>query len=155
MQGNFPEVSKAVQAAELAAADGEDPLDAFMAQEILPEVKQKEQQEAARKEEERKALAQQLAVGLTLILRTLWSSGHQCLALRADFYLQLLVRRTLGAHLSVHPRLRGGQASLPSGKADVQASQQQQQQHGLQHAIPHLLHAGGQKIAQADRHPGV
>ena len=52
-----------VQAAELAAKDAEDPLDAFMAQEILPEVKQKEQQEAARKEEERKALAQQLAVG--------------------------------------------------------------------------------------------
>ena len=50
------------QAAELAAKDAEDPLDAFMAQEILPEVKQKEQQEAARKEEERKELAQQLAV---------------------------------------------------------------------------------------------
>lgn len=50
------------QAAELAAKDAEDPLDAFMAQEILPEVKQKEQLEAARKEEERKKLAQQLAV---------------------------------------------------------------------------------------------
>ena len=33
-----------------------------MAQEILPEVKQKEQEETARKEEERKKLAQQLAV---------------------------------------------------------------------------------------------
>ena len=70
MQGTPPEVSKAVQAAELAAADGEDPLDAFMAQEILPEVKQKEQQEAARKEEERKALAQQLAVGRPSLLDT-------------------------------------------------------------------------------------
>ncbi len=53
-----------MQAAELAAKDAEDPLDAFMAQEILPEVKQKEQEEAAHKEEERKLLAQQLAVGL-------------------------------------------------------------------------------------------
>ena len=52
-----------MQAAELAAKDAEDPLDAFMAHEILPEVKQKEQEEAAHKEEERKALAQQLAVG--------------------------------------------------------------------------------------------
>ena len=52
-----------MQAAELAAKDAEDPLDAFMAQEILPEVKQKEQEEAARREEQRKALAQQLAVG--------------------------------------------------------------------------------------------
>lgn len=59
-------MSMPVQAAELAAKDAEDPLDAFMAQEILPEVKQKEKQEAARKEEERKALAQQLAVGLSL-----------------------------------------------------------------------------------------
>ena len=55
------------QAAELAAKDAEDPLDAFMAQEILPEVKQKEQEETARKEEERKKLAQQLAVWALLL----------------------------------------------------------------------------------------
>ena len=59
-----------VQAAELAAKDAEDPLDAFMAQEILPEVKQKEQEETARKEEERKKLAQQLAVWALPLLVT-------------------------------------------------------------------------------------
>ncbi len=51
-----------LQARELAEADGVDPLDAFMAAEILPEVKQKEQEEAAKKEEERMKLAKQLAV---------------------------------------------------------------------------------------------
>ena len=65
-----------MQAAELAAKDAEDPLDAFMAQEILPEVKQKEQEEAAHKEEERKLLAQQLAVGLL----PLTSQSTLCLA---------------------------------------------------------------------------
>ena len=42
--------------------NGVDPLDAFMAAEINPEVKAKEAEEAQRKEEERKALAKQIAV---------------------------------------------------------------------------------------------
>ena len=50
-----------------------------MAQEILPEVKQKEQQEAARKEEERKALAQQLAVGPLLPAPMSSSELRMCL----------------------------------------------------------------------------
>ena len=67
---------KLVQAAELAAKDAEDPLDAFMAQEILPEVKQKEQEETARKEEERKKLAQQLAVCAVPLLVTSADCSH-------------------------------------------------------------------------------
>ena len=51
-----------LQAREIAAAGEEDPLDAFMAAQILPEVKQAEAAEAARKEEERRQLAQQRAV---------------------------------------------------------------------------------------------
>ena len=50
------------QAREIAAAGEEDPLDAFMANEVLPEVKQAEAAEAAKREEARKQLAQQLAV---------------------------------------------------------------------------------------------
>ena len=65
-----------MQAAELAAKDAEDPLDAFMAQEILPEVKQKEQEEIARKEEERKKLAQQLAVWALPLLLTSADCSH-------------------------------------------------------------------------------
>ena len=52
----------ALQAREIAAAGDEDPLDAFMAAEILPEVKQAEAAEAARREEQRRQLAQQRAV---------------------------------------------------------------------------------------------
>jgi hypothetical protein len=83
----------------LAAKDAEDPLDAFMAQEILPEVKQKEQQEAVHKEEERKRLAQQLAVRpllpvpmsfeselLRLCLLSSWQSGQA--GCRAVFLFQ-------------------------------------------------------------------
>ena len=72
-----------MQAAELAAKDAEDPLDAFMAHEILPEIKQKEQKEAARKEEERKKLAQQLAVWALPLWVTYPDSS--CVGLR--FYL--------------------------------------------------------------------
>lgn len=39
-----------------------DPLDAFMASEVNPEVKAKEAEEQQRKEEERKQFAKQLAV---------------------------------------------------------------------------------------------
>ena len=53
-----------LQAREIIEAADVDPLDAFMAAEILPEVKQKEQEEAAKKEEERIKLAKQLAVRL-------------------------------------------------------------------------------------------
>lgn len=53
-----------LQAREIVEAADVDPLDAFMAAEILPEVKQKEQEEAAKKEEERIKLAKQLAVRL-------------------------------------------------------------------------------------------
>ena len=49
--------------------DGVDPLDAFMASEINPEVKAKEAEERQRKEEERKQFAKQLAVWY-LYLRT-------------------------------------------------------------------------------------
>ena len=42
--------------------DGVDPLDAFMASEVNPEVKAKEAEERQRKEEERKQFAKQLAV---------------------------------------------------------------------------------------------
>ena len=40
-----------------------DPLDAFMAAEVNPEVKAKEAEERQRKEEERKEFAKQVAVG--------------------------------------------------------------------------------------------
>lgn len=53
-----------LQARKIVEAADVDPLDAFMAAEILPEVKQKEQEEAAKKEEERIKLAKQLAVRL-------------------------------------------------------------------------------------------
>ena len=46
-----------------AAADDEDPLDAFMAAEVLPEVKQRQAQEEARRQEERRKMAEQLASG--------------------------------------------------------------------------------------------
>jgi len=47
--------------------DGVDPLDAFMAAEINPEVKAKEAEEVQRKEEERKVLAKQMAVRIIQI----------------------------------------------------------------------------------------
>lgn len=48
--------------------DGVDPLDAFMATEINPEVKAKEAEERQRKEEERRLFAKQLAVSPNLQL---------------------------------------------------------------------------------------
>jgi hypothetical protein len=44
--------------------DDVDPLDAFMAAEVLPEVKAKEEAEKKRVEEERQRRAQELAVGV-------------------------------------------------------------------------------------------
>ncbi|KAG2430428.1 hypothetical protein HXX76_009953 [Chlamydomonas incerta] len=49
-----------------AAADDEDPLDAFMAAEVLPEVKQRQAAEEARRQEERRKMAEQLASGKAL-----------------------------------------------------------------------------------------
>ena len=40
----------------------EDPLDAFMAAEVLPEVKEKEQEEIKRRQDEKRLMAKQLAV---------------------------------------------------------------------------------------------
>ncbi|KXZ44007.1 hypothetical protein GPECTOR_75g731 [Gonium pectorale] len=50
--------------ARAAAGDDDvDPLDAFMAAEVLPEVKQRQAEEEARRQEERRKIAEQLAAG--------------------------------------------------------------------------------------------
>lgn len=50
-------------ARQLAGDDEEDPLDAFMAAAVMPEVQQRQAEEEARRAEERRKLAEQLAAG--------------------------------------------------------------------------------------------
>ncbi|GIL78746.1 hypothetical protein Vretimale_355 [Volvox reticuliferus] len=50
-------------ARQMADKDEEDPLDAFMAAAVMPEVKQRQAEEEARRQEERRKLAEKLAAG--------------------------------------------------------------------------------------------
>ncbi|GLC39744.1 hypothetical protein PLESTB_001958100 [Pleodorina starrii] len=50
-------------ARQMADGDEEDPLDAFMAAAVMPEVKQRQAEEEARRQEERRKLAEQLVTG--------------------------------------------------------------------------------------------
>lgn len=57
------ELQELMKAATGAGEEEEDPLDAFMATEVLPEVKARQEEERRQKEEARRKLAEQLAAG--------------------------------------------------------------------------------------------